>query len=88
MIAQLQEAARKARTAASLIGDDAQIVMMVTELGLVVAGESANPNHRFTTAVDYDWAEIAADMTLPVRGVELVAGRLAQFGAASRKAVA
>jgi hypothetical protein len=88
MIAHLQEAARKARTAASLIGDDVQIVMMVTEIGLVVAGENANPNHRYTTAIDYDWAEIEANPALPMRGVELVAHRIRQFGAASRKAVA
>ena len=88
MIAQMQEAARKARTAASLIGDDVQIVMMVTEIGLVVAGENANPNHRYTTAIDYDWAEIEANPALPMCGVELVAQRLRQFGTASRKAVA
>ena len=88
MSAHLQEAARKARTAASLIGDDVQIVIMVTEHGLVVAGENANPNHRYTTAIDCDWAKIDASPTLPMRCVELVAYRLRQFGTASRKAVA
>ena len=88
MIAQLQEAARKARTAASLIGDNAQIAMMVTESGVVVVGEAGNPNHRYTTVLNCDWIEIDANPRALVFGVELVASRLRQFGTASRKAVA
>lgn len=88
MIAHLQEAARKARTAASLIGDDVQIVIMVTESGVVVAGEAGNPNHRYTMVINCDWIAIDANPRELVHGVELVANRLRQFGAASRKAVA
>ena len=84
----LQEAARKARTAASLIGEDAQIVLMVTESSVVVAGEAGNPNHRYTTVLNCDWIEIDANPRVLVFGVEMVAHRLRQFGTASRKAVA